>query len=58
MAVCCADRTVIEQLIMLKGKNLMINWHGNNVMPVTYYATSDNGWMTTDIFHGWMESFV
>lgn len=58
LAVCCADGTALDPLIVFKGKNIMSNWRGDQVLPDTYYATSDSGWMTTDIFHAWFETFV
>ncbi|KAG0716222.1 hypothetical protein GWK47_010228 [Chionoecetes opilio] len=58
LAVCCADGTALDPLVVFKGKNLMSNWRGDDALPKTYYAVSDNGWMTTAIFHGWMEEFV
>ena len=58
LAVCCADGKALDPLIVFKGKNLMSNWRGNNVLPNTYYGVSDSGWMTTGIFHSWFEKFV
>lgn len=58
LAVCCANGTAMDPLIVFKGKNLMSNWRGDSVLPNTFYAVSDSGWMTTGIFHGWFEKFV
>lgn len=57
LAVCCADGSALDPLIVFKGKNMMSNWIGEDALPETYYATSENGWMTTSIFHTWMEKF-
>lgn len=57
LAVCCADGSALDPLIVFKGKNMMSNWVGKDALPGTYYATSENGWMTTTIFHTWMEKF-
>lgn len=58
LAMCCANGTAMNPLIVFKGKNLMSNWRGDSVLPNTFYAVSDSGWMTTGIFRGWFEKFV
>lgn len=39
LAVCCADGTALDPLIVFKGKNIMSNGRGDEVPPETYYAT-------------------
>ena len=57
LAACCADGSALDPLIVFKGKNMMSNWIGENALPNTYYATSETGWMTTVIFHTFVEKF-
>ena len=58
LAVCCANGTALDSLIIYKGKNMQSTWKGDNTLPKTFYTCSENGWMTTTIFHGWFEKFV
>lgn len=58
LAVCCANGEALDPLIVFRGKNIMSNWRGDEVLPKTYYAVSESGWMTTSIFHNWFEKFV
>ena len=58
LAVNCADGTALDPLIIFKGKNLQSTWHGNKALPKTFFAVSDNGWMTTTVFHAWFVKFL
>ena len=58
LAVCCTDGTAMDPLIIFRGKNLQSTWLGNESLKDTYYAISENGRMTTKIFHHWFELFI
>lgn len=51
LAVDCADGSCSDPLIIFKGKNLQTSWHGDKALPNTYFAVSESGWMTADVFH-------
>ena len=57
LAAVCASGRVLDPLIIFSGKNFQSTWRGKDVLPETLYGVSDNGWMTTDIFAAWFESF-
>ena len=48
----------MDPLIIFRGKNLQSTWLGNESPKDTYYVISENGWMTTKIFHHWFELFI
>ena len=41
---------VLDLLIIVTGKNFQSTWKGSNALPNTFYAISESGWMTTEIF--------
>ena len=50
LAVASATGRVLDPLIIFSGKNFQSAWKGSNVLPNTFYAVSESGWMTTEIF--------
>ena len=58
LAVCSADGKALDPLIVFKGKSLQSTWLGSESLKDTYFAASENGWMTTKIFHDWFTKFV
>ena len=57
LAVCSASGQVLDPLIVFAGKNLQSTWRGNKALPNTYYAISESGWMTADVFAKWFNRF-
>ena len=55
LAVCCADGLAMDPLIVFKGKHLQSNWLGSESLKDTYFAVSNSGWMTTEIFTDWFK---
>lgn len=58
LAVCCADGTPLDPLIIFKVKNLQSTWLGEEALDNTYFGVSDSGWMTTVIFDDWFRKFA
>ena len=58
LAVCCADGSALDPLIIFKGKNFQNTWRGTRTLPGTFYAVSDSGWMMTSIFENWFKLFT
>ena len=57
MACVSASGKVLPPLFIFKGNNLWTNWKGDNDIPGSFYAASENGWMTTVIFQEWFYKF-
>ena len=58
--VACGNAAgqALSPMIIYDAKNLNHAWTSNEV-PGTTYGLSDNGWITTELFEGWMiEHFV
>ena len=53
-----ADGTALDPLIVFKGKNLQSTWYGDKALSKAFFAVSDNGWMTTTVFHAWFVKFL
>ena len=58
LAVCCADGTAMDPLVIFKGKNLQSTWRGSHALPHVFYGVSESGWMTAEIFQSWFTKFV
>ena len=58
LAVCCADGTALDPLIIFRGKKLQSSWLGSESLKNTHYAVSESGWMTAKIFEDWFASFT
>ncbi|XP_057291107.1 uncharacterized protein LOC130613783 [Hydractinia symbiolongicarpus] len=58
LAVCCADGTSLDPLIIFRGKNLQSTWLGADGLENTYFSVSGSGWMTTNIFDHWFRKFA
>ena len=52
-----ATGRVLDSLIIFTGKNFQSTWKGSNALPNTFYAVSESGWMTTEIFAVWFDLF-
>ena len=50
LAVASTSGHVLDLLIIVTGKNFQSTWKGSNALPNTFYAISESGWMTTEIF--------
>ena len=57
LAVASATGRVLDPLIIFIGKNFQSTWKGSNALPNTFYAVSESGWMTTEIFAVWFDLF-
>lgn len=57
LACCNADGLVTPPLIIFQGANLWSTWKGEKDLPGTFYACSQNGWMTSEIFHDYFKQF-
>ena len=57
LAVASATGRVLDPLIIFTGKNFQSIWKGSNPLPNTFYAVSEIGWMTTEIFAVWFDLF-
>ena len=58
--VACANATgqALPPMVIFDAKNLNYAWTKNEV-PGTRYGLSDNGWINTDLFEGWLaEHFI
>ena len=53
-----AEGKALDLLIVFKGKFLQTTWLSLESLKNTYFAASNNGWMTTKIFHDWFTKFV
>ena len=53
--VACGNAAgqALPPMIIFDAKNLNHAWTANEV-PGTKYGLSDNGWITTELFEGWM----
>ena len=58
MATCSAGGEVLDPLLIFAGKNLQNTWKGDKALKNTWYAVSDNGWMTKEVFRDWFKKFV
>ena len=47
LAVRSADGKTLDPLIVFKEKFLQTTWLGSEYLKDTYFAASNNGWMTT-----------
>ena len=43
LGVCNAAGTVLDPLIIFKGKNKLSSWYGDKALPNTWYGRSTNG---------------
>ena len=50
LAVCNAAGRAMDPLIVFNRKNLQSTWRGEKPLTETFYAVSDSGWMTTEVF--------
>ena len=57
LAVCSADGKALDPLIVFKGNSLQTTWLGLESLKDTYFTASNNGWMTTKIFHDLFTKF-
>ena len=58
--VACVNATdqALPLMVIFDAKNLNYAWTKNEV-PGTRYGLSDNGWINTDLFEGWLaEHFI
>ena len=58
LAVCSAAGKAMDPLIIFKGAKMWNVWKGQAALPDTWYGHSENGWMTTPVFHEWFTRFV
>ena len=58
LAICCADGSCFDPLIVFKGKKMQSNWCGEEALPGVQYAVSENGWMTSGIFEDFFKTFA
>ena len=58
LAVCNAAGRALDPLIVFNGKNLQSTWRGEKPLRETFYAVSDSGWMTTEVFFEWFQRFT
>nr|CAD7588583.1 unnamed protein product [Timema genevievae] len=54
MACVSAAGKALPPLIIYKGANLWTTWKIDYDIPGSFYAASENGWMTSAIFQEWM----
>nr|CAI5847916.1 unnamed protein product [Callosobruchus analis] len=52
-----ADGQLLPPLFVFQASNLWSSWKGNNDLPNTFYACSEKGWMTAQIFQGYFYKF-
>lgn len=57
MACVSASGRVLPPMIVFKSSKLWSTWRGEEDLPGTMYACSENGWMTTDIFQAFFTKF-
>lgn len=57
LACCSASGEVLPPLIVFQGRRLWSTWKGSNDIPGTFYAATDNGWMTSAVFLEWFIKF-
>jgi hypothetical protein len=48
----------VLQLWPQSTKNLYSAWQGSSAVAGTTYAVSDNGWMQTNVFVSWFDTFL
>ena len=58
LAVCNATGKVLDPLIIFQGKNFQSSWRGDMALPNTFYGVTINGWMETDVFADWADTFA
>ena len=58
LVVCNANGEALDPLVVFRGKHLLSNWKGDQALPNTYFAVTENGWMTSEIFHDWLKMFL
>ncbi|XP_018020256.1 uncharacterized protein LOC108676651 [Hyalella azteca] len=58
LATACADGTALDPLIVFKGKRMQTTWVGDQALPLTQYAVTDSGWMTSSVFEDFFCQFV
>jgi hypothetical protein len=58
MATVNAAGKCLPPLVIFKAKNLYSAWQGSSAVPGTTYAVSDNGWMQTNVFVSWFDTFL
>nr|CAD7446458.1 unnamed protein product [Timema bartmani] len=56
MACVSAAGKSLPPLVIYKGANLWTTWKGDYDKPGSFYAASENGWMTIAIFQEWWRS--
>nr|CAH7744755.1 unnamed protein product [Callosobruchus chinensis] len=52
-----ADGQLLPPLFVFQASNLWSSWKGNNDLPNTFYACSEKGWMTSQIFQEYFYKF-
>lgn len=57
MACISAAGVLLPPLIIFQGAHLWTSWKGTKDLPNTFYACSEKGWMTTNIFQEWFQKF-
>ena len=58
LGICNAAGVALDPLIIFGGKNMQTTWYGDKALPNTFYAKSENGWMETDVFSTWFNTFA
>ena len=55
---CCNVAGIgLAPLIIFQGANLWSSWKGPNDLPGTFYACSEKGWMTSEVFNDFFIKF-
>ena len=57
LAVASATGRVLDPLIIFTGKNFQSTSKESNALLNTFYAVSESGWMTNEIFAMWFDLF-
>ncbi|XP_046685094.1 uncharacterized protein LOC124370837 [Homalodisca vitripennis] len=57
LGCCNAAGVVLPPLIIFQGANLWSSWKGQYDLPGTFYACSEKGWMTSNIFNDFFVKF-
>ncbi|XP_046662934.1 MFS-type transporter clz9-like [Homalodisca vitripennis] len=57
LACCNAAGLVTSPLIIFQGANLWSTWKGEKDLSGTFYACSQNSWMTSEIVHDYFKQF-
>lgn len=57
LACVSAGGNLLPPLFVFQANNLWSSWKGNNDLPNTFYACSEKGWMTANIFQDYFYKF-